>query len=67
MPRERHLMLDLHRLRQQIDCAEVRIRHVASEFQLADILTKARATDRLIRNLAEGGKVFIPPDDCGIT
>eukprot|EP00665_Eupelagonemidae_sp_cell47_P007898 gene7899-biopygen10572 len=34
MPRERNLVLDLHRLRQQVESGEVCLRHVSSEYQL---------------------------------
>ena len=53
MPREKNLILDLHRLRHQVDVGEVSIQHCEAGLQLADVLTKERATDQLVRKLAE--------------
>lgn len=46
--RSKHIALDFHFIREQVESGQLKISHVASEYQLADIFTKPLGKDRIM-------------------
>eukprot|EP00755_Sulcionema_specki_P031606 Sspe_Gene.96951::Locus_70580_Transcript_1_1_Confidence_1.000_Length_1711::g.96951::m.96951 len=60
-PREKHLSLDLTGMRRLVEDGEVEFLHIGTGEQVADALTKARASDVLLPRLSVENVVHLPP------